>query len=75
MQKPRFQSAEEMQKSAGRYREDRRDAASTYVLRPRLGIKCPGFQMVRKKDLFDYKLESRFVVYGIIYNKSEIMEK
>ena len=35
----------------GKILEDKRDVASTYVLRPRLGIKCPEFQMVRKKDL------------------------
>ena len=35
----------------GKILEDRRDVASTYVLRPRLGIKCPEFRMVRKKDL------------------------
>ena len=51
VRKPRFRSAEEMRKNAGRYREDRRDVASTYVLRPRLGIKCPGFRMVQKKGL------------------------
>ena len=37
--------------NAERYRKDRWDLASTYVLRPRLGIKCPGFQMVRKNYL------------------------
>ena len=37
--------------NAERYRGDSWDLASTYVLRPRLGIKCPGFRMVRKKDL------------------------
>ena len=37
--------------NAERYRGDRRDVASTYVLRPHLGINCPGFWMVRKKDL------------------------
>ena len=35
----------------GKISENRRDVASTYVLRPRLGINCPGFWMVRKKDL------------------------
>ena len=33
------------------YRKDGWDLASTYVLRPRLRINCPGFQMVRNKDL------------------------
>ena len=33
----------------GKISEDRRDVASTYVLRPRLGIKCPEFRMVRKR--------------------------
>ena len=51
VRKPRFRSVEEMRQNAGRYWEDRRDVASTYVLRPRLGIKCPGFRMVQKKDL------------------------
>ena len=51
VRKPRFRSAAEMRKSCGKISENRRDVASTYVLRPRLGIKCPEFRMVRKKDL------------------------
>ena len=31
--------------------------ASTYVLRPRLGIKCPEFRIVRKRDLEQYRIE------------------
>ena len=38
-------------KLCGKISENRRDVASTYVLRPRLGIKCPKFRMVREKDL------------------------
>ena len=33
------------------YQKDGWDLASTYVLRPRLRINCPGFWMVWNKDL------------------------
>ena len=33
------------------YWKDGWDLASTYVLHPRLRINCPGFRMVRNKDL------------------------
>ena len=32
------------------YRKEGWDLASTYVLRPRLGIKCPGFRMNLEKE-------------------------
>ena len=51
LRKPRFPKCGRDAEKCGKISEDRRDVASTYVLRPRLGIKCPEFRMVRKKNL------------------------